>query len=51
MLIKGGFCLAGGSDGGGRCTFTPAAFIIKLVPSTTGSSEQPSLKPRQLLLQ
>lgn len=51
MLIKGGFCLAGGSDGRGRCTFTPVAFVINLVPSTTGSSEQPSLKSPQLQLQ
>lgn len=51
MLMKGGFCLAGGSDGRGRCTFTPVAFIISLVPSITGSSEQPSFKLPQLLLQ
>lgn len=51
MLIKGGFCLAEGSDGRGRCIFTLVAFIFNLVPSTTGSSEQPSLKPPQLLLQ
>lgn len=47
--MNGGFCLAGGSDGRGR--FTPLPFIISLVPSTTGRSEQPSFKPRQLLLQ
>lgn len=45
-----GLCLARGCDGRGRHPFAPATWVIKLVPSTTGTggSEQPSLKPPQL---